>query len=106
VVGVIERFADQEAWETAWRSFEQGKTGCLILQDVPPLGVVGALVNRLIVLTPLVPMTSLAAMTDWTLARATNLSTICIDLLYTAQTPEREAMREFAETCCGLPGTW
>lgn len=101
-VGVVERFADRDAWEAAWRPFEQGRTHCLIAQDVPPPGVVGALVNRLIVVTPLLPMTALAAMMDWVLAHATNHSTICIDLLYTKGTPEREAMRDFAESWCGL----
>lgn len=99
---VLERSADPAALEGLWRRFEAGKMDCLILQDVPPLSVAGARINRLIVMTPLTPLSTLASVVDWTLSHAISGPAVCVDLLYTSGTPEQEAMMDFADTCFGL----
>ena len=101
-VEVLERSFDADTAESLWRRFERGKVDCLILQDVPPVRFVGARINRLIVMTPLTPLASLAAIVDWVLSHALSGPAVCVDLLYTSGTPEQQAMVDFADTCCGL----
>ena len=93
---------DSAGWQDVWRRFERNQLDCLILHDVPPAELVKARINRLILLTPLTPLTLLAAVTDWALSHAASGPTVGIDLLYTVDTPEQEAMMDFADTCCGL----
>lgn len=102
VVALVGDEFGPEAWDKTWRQFEAGKLDCLILQDVPPPGLVKAQIKQLILLTPLAPLTLLAAMVDWTLSHAASSSAISVDILYTLDTPEQQAMIAFAETCCGL----
>jgi hypothetical protein len=92
----------QQVESVIWRQFEAGKLDCLILHDVPPPGLVKAQIKQLILLTPLAPLASLAAMVDWTLSHAASSSAVSVDMLYTVDTPEQQAMIAFAETCCGL----
>ena len=99
---VIARSATQDEWKTKWQKFTESKLDCLIIQDIPPLGLNQAVIKRLILLTPLSPMNRLAALTDWVLAHASLGSGVSVDLLYTRRTPEQEAMMGFADTCCGL----
>jgi len=101
-VEVLEHSSDAATSESLWRRFEAGKMDCLILQDVPPARLVSARINRLIVMTPLTPLASLAAIADWVLSHAVSGPAVCVDLLYTSGTPERQAMMDFADTCCGL----
>ena len=89
-------------WQEVWRQFERNQLDCLILHDVPPSDLVPARINRLILLTPLTPLTLLAAVTDWALSHAASGPTLGVDLLYTVDTPEQQAMMDFADTCCGL----
>ncbi len=101
-VAVAGQETEPAAWEQTWRQFEAAKLDCLILKNMPPPGAVKAQIKRLILLTPLAPLTSLAAMVDWTLSHAASGSAVSVDLLYTVDTPEQQAMIAFAETCCGL----
>jgi hypothetical protein len=101
-VEVLERPSGPAARESLWRRFEAGKVDCLVLQDVPPPRLVGARINRLIVMTPLTPLSTLASVVDWVLSHALDGPAVCIDLLYTSETPEQEAMTDFADTCFGL----
>ena len=101
-VETLEHSSDTAAQERLWRRFEAGKTDCLILQDVPPARWVGARINRLIVMTPLTPLSSLAALMDWGLSHATSGPILRVDLLYTSGTPEEQAMMEFTDTSCGM----
>jgi len=101
-VNVLKHSAGLAAREEIWRRFEAGKLDCLILQDLPPLRMVGARINRLIVMTPLTPLSTLACVVDWVLAHAVSGPAVRIDLLYTTGTPEQEAMMDFADTCFGL----
>ena len=99
---VFERSSDTDAQESLWRRFEAGQVDCLILQDMPPVRLVGARINRLVVMTPLTPLSSLAAVVDWVLSHAVSGPAVYVDLLYTGGTPEEQALMEFADTCCGL----
>jgi hypothetical protein len=101
-VEVLERSSGADAQEEQWRRFEAGKVDCLILQDVPLPRLVPARINRLMVMTPLTPLSTLASVVDWTLSHATSGPAVCVDLLYTRGSPEQEAMEEFADTCFGL----
>jgi hypothetical protein len=101
-VEVIDRYAGLDEWQDQWRKFEANKVDCLIIQDVPPAGLNKALIKRLILLTPLTPLLQLAAMTDWVLSHANKGSGVIVDLLYTRDSPEQEAMMAFADTFCDL----
>jgi hypothetical protein len=70
VVEVLKRSSDAAARESLWRRFERRKVDCLILQDVPPVRLVRARINRLIIMTPLTPLCTLAAAVDWALSHA------------------------------------
>ena len=99
---VVKKSDGQDKWLDSWRKFEASKLDCLIVQNIPPLGLNPAVIKRLILLTTLSPLTRLAAMTDWVLSHANSGPSVCVDLLYTVGTPEQEAMMAFADTCCGL----
>jgi len=55
-----------------------------------PYRQVGARINRLIIMTPLTPLSRLAAIVDWALSHAVS------------GPPEQQAIMDFADTCCGL----
>ncbi len=101
-VEVLERLSDAAARESLWRRFERRKVDCLILQDVPPVRLVRAHINRLIIMTPLTPLRTLAATVDWALSHAVGGPAMYVDLLYTSETPEQQAMMDFADMCFGL----
>jgi len=101
-VSVITPGIDQAIWEERWRQFKDGRIDAFILQEVPPELLSLAAINRLILLSPLTPLATLAAMTDWSLSHSSSGPAVCVDLLYTTGTPEQEAMMDFADTCCGL----
>jgi len=101
-VEVLERSSNAVVRESLWHRFKAGKVDCLILQNVPPSGLVGTRINRLIIMTPLTPLSRLAAIVDWALSHAVSGPTTYVDLLYTSGTPEQRAMMDFADTCCGL----
>lgn len=101
-VAVVEKGADETIWSSVWREFEQARVDCLILHDVPPPELAPAVIQRLILLTPLTPLTLLSAMTDWTLSHASGGPPVSIDLLYAADTPEQRAMVDFANACFDL----
>jgi hypothetical protein len=101
-VAVVERLSDFSQWEVIWRRFENCKLDCVILQDVPPAGLVPAGIKRLILLTPITPLAVLSAMTDWTLAHTASGQVVSVDIIYSVATPEEEAMMDFADSCCGV----
>ena len=69
-VAVVRKGATEAMWEESWRIFERGKIDCLVVQEVPPAGLVKASLARLILPSPLAPLTVLSRMTDWALAHA------------------------------------
>lgn len=101
-VAAVEKRAGEATWTSVWREFEQARVDCLILHDVPPPELVPAVIQRLILLTPLTPLTLLSAMTDWVLSHAAGGPPVSIDLLYAADTPEQRAMIDFANACFDL----
>jgi hypothetical protein len=89
--------------QSVWKLFERKQLDCLILHNVPPADLSRACINRLILLTPLAPLTLLSDVTDWALSHAVpGFTVVGVDLLYTVDTPEQGMMMDFADTCCGL----
>jgi hypothetical protein len=101
-VAVANHSFDAAQWETTWRNFESHKLDCLVLQGVPPPGLVPANIRRLVLLTPLTPLATLSAMTDWALSHTAGGRVLNVDMLYTRDTPEQEALIDFADGCCGV----
>ncbi|MFH1636107.1 MAG: hypothetical protein ABIG63_19110, partial [Chloroflexota bacterium] len=93
-----------DEWENLWRRFEAGKVNVLLFSTVPPFGLPRANIDRLIVTTPVMSLATLAAATDWALTHANPFIRhhVEIHLLYVPQTPEEQAMLDFADTVCGL----
>ena len=101
-VEVFGESADELDGTNVWRDFEKGNMDCLILQRTPPQDYVGARINQVITMTPLTPLSSLAATVDWSLSHAVGGPIMSVDLLYTANTPEQQAMADIADGCFGL----
>ncbi len=101
-VEVFGKAADDVNMAGLWRDFEKGDLDCLILHRTPPQDYVGARIDRVISMTPLTPLSALAAAIDWSLCHAVGGPIMSVDLLYTTNTPEQQAMADIADGCFGL----
>jgi len=91
-----------EMQRQVWSDFSGNKWDTLLLSEVPPFDLPVAAFSQLIILTPLRPMTGISTMVDWALTHMQGDETLCIDLLYVDDTPEKVAMLELAEACFDL----
>ena len=101
-VAVTELPSAGEPQRAVWSDFSGNKYDTLLLSEVPPFDFPTAAFSQLIILTPLRPMTSISTMVDWCLTHMQGAETLCIDLLYVNDTPEKIAMLELAEACFDL----
>lgn len=92
-----------EDWDRAWRKFESGDVETLVISSLPPYGMIHSAVKRLIITTPICPQAQLSNIIDWTLSHAhPGGDPVEIHLLYVPDSPEEQAMLEFADAICGL----
>jgi hypothetical protein len=91
-----------ELQRQVWSDFSGKKSDTLLLSEVPPFDFPVAAFSQLIILTPLRPITGISTMVDWALTHMQGDETLCIDLLYVDDTPEKVAMLELAEACFDL----